>query len=81
MLLKELNAIILTLIPKVACPSSVSEFRPISCYNVLYKCITKVICNKLRSVLPDLIVENQGAFVHERYIIHNIMVCQDIAIC
>lgn len=36
-LLKELNIIILTLIPKVKCPSSVTEFRPIVCRSVVYK--------------------------------------------
>lgn len=33
-LLKEVNTIILTLIPKVKCPSSVTEFRPIACCNL-----------------------------------------------
>lgn len=52
---------------------------PIACCNVLYKCIiNKMICNKLKHVLPDLISENQDAFVHERYIVHNIIVCQDL---
>lgn len=29
-------------------------------------------------MLLDVIVKNQGAFVLGRYIIHNVMVCQDI---
>lgn len=29
-------------------------------------------------MLPDLIAEDQGAFVHNRYIIHNVMICHDI---
>ena len=77
-LLTELNTTILTLVPKVRRPSSVSEFRPIACYNTLYKCITKMLCNRLSLILPEFIAENQGAFVKEIYIAHNIMVCQDL---
>lgn len=55
-----------------------TEYKPISCCNTLYKCVTKVLCNRLRQVLPDIIVENQGGFVPGRYIVHNIMVVQDL---
>ncbi|KAL2925764.1 hypothetical protein RDABS01_001819 [Bienertia sinuspersici] len=77
-LLKELNHTLLSLIPKSSCPTSVTEFRPISCCNTLYKCITKVLCSRLKIVLPSLISLNQGAFVQDRYIVHNILVCQDL---
>ncbi|XP_010689006.1 uncharacterized protein LOC104902800 [Beta vulgaris subsp. vulgaris] len=77
-MLKELNATIITLAPKFKCPAKVSDFRPISCCNTLYKCITKVIYGRLRQVLPDIVAENQGGFVHGRYIIHHVMVVQDL---
>ncbi|XP_056698123.1 uncharacterized protein [Spinacia oleracea] len=32
----------------------------------------------MKCVLPMLIAENQGAFVHGRFIMHNIMMCQEI---
>ncbi|KAL2905400.1 LINE-1 retrotransposable element ORF2 protein [Bienertia sinuspersici] len=77
-LLKEINNTFLVLIPKNSKPQDVSEFRPIACCNSIYKGITKLLCLRLKEVLPDLISENQGAFVHGRYIVHNIMVCQDL---
>ncbi|XP_062103018.1 secreted RxLR effector protein 78-like [Humulus lupulus] len=37
-----------------------------------------MLCARLRHVLPDLIAENQGGFVHDRHIAHNIIICQDL---
>ncbi|GJV27544.1 putative RNA-directed DNA polymerase [Tanacetum coccineum] len=44
-LLKEINATIIALVPKIKTPKKVSDFRPISCCNVLYKCISKISDN------------------------------------
>lgn len=77
-LLKELIVTTITLISKIKYPDNVGD-RPISCCNVLHKCIRNVLANnRLREVLPDIINENQGGFVHGRFIIHNIMIIQDI---
>ncbi|KAL9237146.1 hypothetical protein vseg_011732 [Gypsophila vaccaria] len=59
-LLKQINATSFTLIPKVSNPSKVAQFRSISCCNVLYKCISKLLCAQLASILPDLISPTQG---------------------
>lgn len=58
-LLKQVNAIVLTFIPEVKCPRSVTEYRPIVCCNVIYKCITKLMCLRIKEVLPVIIVDNQ----------------------
>ncbi|KAL0457835.1 UNVERIFIED_CONTAM: LINE-1 retrotransposable element O protein [Sesamum latifolium] len=77
-LLKQVNTTLLALIPKVRSPSLVSDFRPISCCNVLYKVITKIIVQRLRVVLDKLVSPSQNAFVPGRSIGDNILLAQEL---
>ncbi|KAL0293769.1 UNVERIFIED_CONTAM: Retrovirus-related Pol polyprotein from type-2 retrotransposable element R2DM [Sesamum angustifolium] len=77
-LLKQLNATLLTLIPKVRTPHSVAEFRPISCCNVIYKVITKIIVSRIRESLELLISPSQNAFVPGRLISDNVLLAQEL---
>ena len=43
-----------TLIPKVKNPEFVSQFRPISLSNVLYRVFSKVLANKLKKIILSL---------------------------
>ncbi|KAL2904477.1 hypothetical protein RDABS01_003187, partial [Bienertia sinuspersici] len=61
-LLKEINNTFLVFIPKVPKSQDVSEFRPIACYNTIFKGIAKLLCLKLKEVLPDLISEKPRGF-------------------
>ncbi|GJS24787.1 RNA-directed DNA polymerase, eukaryota, reverse transcriptase zinc-binding domain protein [Tanacetum coccineum] len=77
-LLKELNHTIIALIPKVNSPSRINDYRPISCCNVLFKCITKIISNRIKESLKGLISPNQSAFVPGRRISDNILLTQEL---
>jgi hypothetical protein len=77
-LLMEVNATILSFLPKKVNPSTMGDFRPIACCNVVYKCITKILANRMLIFLSELISMNQYAFIPSRSIAENVLLAQEL---
>lgn len=75
---RTLNHTHVRLIPKTTEAQTVADYRPIALCNVYYKIISKLLGNRLKKVLPDLISENQSAFVHDRAITNNILISHEV---
>ncbi|GJW82256.1 RNA-directed DNA polymerase, eukaryota, reverse transcriptase zinc-binding domain protein [Tanacetum coccineum] len=77
-MLKEINSIIISLVPKMNTPQKVSDFRPIACCNVLYKIISKILTERIKSGLKKVVNVNRSAFIPGRQIQDNILICQEL---
>ena len=78
MSVSEINKTNIALVPKNKNPQKMTDFRPNSLCNVVYKLSSKTLANRLKAILPFIILENQSAFVANKLITDNILVAYEI---
>lgn len=76
--LSQVNKANVVMIPKNESPVSVGDYRPISVINLIPKLISKVLANRLKEWMPDLISANQTAFIAGRQISDNFVVTREV---
>ena len=74
---KILNATFITLIPKKHAASEIRDFQPISLVRGVYKIIARVLANRLRMVMGDIISTSQNAFVRDRQILDLVLIANE----
>nr|XP_023896924.1 uncharacterized protein LOC112008814 [Quercus suber] len=73
-----LNKTHLILIPKIQGPETLGNYRPISLCNTTYKLVTKILVNRIKPVLGNLISPVQTAFIPGRRGTDNAIIVQEL---
>ena len=74
---KTMHQAIITLIPKKGDLNQLKYWRPIFLLCVDYKILTKILSNRLKTILPHIILEEQNCSVPQRTIFNNLFLTRD----
>lgn len=69
--LEDPNCANIVMVPKCDHPLTVNDYRPISIIDLIPKLISKILANRLATVMPTLISSHQTAFIKGRQISEN----------
>ena len=72
-----MNATFITLIPKNQKGETFEGFKPISCCNLMYKIIDKIIAQRLKPIISQFITEEQFGFLFNRQIHDAVSLAQE----
>ncbi|GJV86771.1 retrovirus-related pol polyprotein from transposon TNT 1-94 [Tanacetum coccineum] len=71
------NASFITVIPKVADPIGLGDYRPISLIGSYYKIIAKMLVERVKKVVGDVVGDAQTAFIKGRFILDGVLVVNE----
>lgn len=77
-LLKDLNTTAIALIPKKSEACKLGDYRTISCCNIFYKVISKIIANQLKPILQECVSPNQASFLKGRSLGENVLLASEL---
>lgn len=75
---EHLNHSLICLIPKIQHPETISQFRPICLSNVIIKVVSKIIANRLKPLMNELVGDSQASFVPGRQSSDNIVIAREL---
>ncbi|CAK8530761.1 unnamed protein product [Lathyrus sativus] len=70
---KAFNSVVVSLIPKGQNSCEIKDYRPIVVCTTFYKIISKILTDRLGSVIPSVVNHNQAAFIPGQNIHNHIM--------
>lgn len=75
---KSINCSFIALIPKTDNPNEIADFRPICLVSSLYKIVAKVLAQRLKAVIGNLVSETQCAFIRGKQIFDGILIANEV---
>lgn len=76
--LQFINKSVICLIPKEPEAQVIKKFRPISLVNCSFKILSKLLTFRMEPILQRLIDYHQSAFLKNRYILDNVVLCHEV---
>lgn len=68
----------ITFVPKTNHASSIAYYRPIACYTVVYKAISKILTSRLQDTIVKIVDEAQTGFIPRHLLSDDILLAAEL---
>uniref|UniRef100_A0A251UDF3 Putative RNA-directed DNA polymerase, eukaryota, Reverse transcriptase zinc-binding domain protein n=1 Tax=Helianthus annuus TaxID=4232 RepID=A0A251UDF3_HELAN len=72
------NSSFIKLIPKIKDPVDLKNYRPINLIGIISKMVSKVLANRLKSVIGSVVSESQSAFLKGNFILDGPLIVNEL---